>query len=163
MDPVTVIFVLLTGAVVLIALEFLLPTHGMLGVAAAAAACGAVVAAFDVDRRLGIGLFAALVVSAPVLATLMLAIYERSPVGRRTMLRHVTPAPAHERILPGDVGRTRTVLRPMGEADFGPVVVQVTSHLGTPIPPNTPVRVVDYHDGIARVEPIAQPNASASA
>lgn len=155
MDPVTLILLLLLGAVVLVALEMLLPTHGLLGVAAAAAACGAVVIAFTVDRRIGIGLFAGLVVTSPIVATVLLKMWESSPVGRRVTLTHSTPAPEHERILPGDVGQTLTALRPMGEAEFGPVAVQVTAHHGDTIPAGTRVRVVDYRDGIARVETIA--------
>lgn len=153
MDPILLVILLIAVAVVLVGLEMLLPTHGILGVAGALALCGAVVVTFSINRWAGTALFVGSVIAAPFVASGMLKVWERSPVGRRIMLHAVTAPIEHERIRVGDVGTTASELRPMGQADFGPVAVQVIAHRGS-IAPGTRVRVIDYHDGIATVEPV---------
>ena len=153
MDPVVLIILLFGLALSLAAAETLLPTHGFLGVAGFVAALAAVGVGFAHDKNVGIGLLIGTIVVTPLVAIVLLRVWEVSPIGRRLTLRESLASPAHEPIQVGDLGTTASALRPMGEAEFGPVTVQVHSHHGTPIAAGTRVRVVSYDNGIAHVEP----------
>jgi membrane-bound serine protease (ClpP class) len=155
MDPISLIFLLIVLALVLLAAEAFLPTHGVLGVAGVCALVGAVAIAFVQNAWVGVGLLVGSVVASPFVFKLMVAMWERSPVGRRVMLTAVTGKLDQDTILVGDIGTTVSELRPMGSAEFGPITVQVTS-LRDPIRPGVKVRVVGVRDGVASVEPIAQ-------
>ena len=154
MDPVLLIVLLYVLALVLASLETLLPTHGALGVAGFIAALAAVGVGFSHDRNVGVGLLIGTLVATPPITLLLLRLWEVSPIGRRLTLADSPPAPGHEPIRVGDTGTTLSALRPMGEAEFGPVSVQAHSHRGTPIAPGSRVRVVSYENGIAHVEAV---------
>jgi membrane-bound ClpP family serine protease len=153
MDPITLIVLLLALALVLAALETLLPTHGALGVAGLIAAFWAVGVGFSHDTRWGVGLLIGTIVATPLVAMAVLKVWEHSPVGRRLTLTESIRPPAQEPIRVGDSGVTTTALRPMGEAEFGPVIVSVQSRRGLPIDSGTKVRVIGYENGVATVEP----------
>ena len=153
MDPITAVVLLLAVAIVLIAIEMLLPTHGALGGAGAIAACGAVAVAFMINRWAGVGLLTACAIAAPFVFLGMLNVWERSRLGKRLRLNDTGGHVMHEAIKAGDVGVTLTDLRPMGRAEFGPVGVEVISQRGK-IAAGTSVRVIDYHDGVATVAPV---------
>lgn len=152
MDPVLLIVLLFGLALTLASLETLLPTHGFLGVAGFIAALSAVGVGFAYQRNLGIALLIGTVVVTPVVAVVLLRIWEVSPIGRRLTLNESLHPVTHEPIQVGDVGVTASALRPMGEAEFGPVTVQVHSHHGAAIAAGTRVRVVSYENGVAHVE-----------
>lgn len=155
MDPILLIVLLYVLALGLAAAETLLPTHGALGVASFIAALAAVGVGFGHDRTVGVALLIGTLIATPVVALVMLRLWEISPIGRRLTLNESGGALKHEPIRVGDVGVTASALRPMGEADFGPVTVQVLGHHGVAIAAGTRVRVVSYEDGVAHVEPIA--------
>jgi membrane-bound serine protease (ClpP class) len=150
MDPITLVILLLAAAVVLIAIEMFLPTHGALGGAGAVAASGAIAVAFLINRWAGVALLGACVVAAPFIVLAMLNVWERSRLGRRLRLSTTPGSLTHEKIEVGDVGTTLTELRPMGRAEFGPIGVDVISQRGQ-IAAGTSVRVIDYTDGVATV------------
>src|SRR5687767_5441793 len=93
--PVTLTLLLLAGGVGLLVVEMLLPTHGVLGVAGAAALVAAVVVSFRADRRVGLGLAVALVALMPVGAMLWVKVWPKTAAGRRMILAPAEPgAPA---------------------------------------------------------------------
>lgn len=155
MDPITVVALLLAAAIVLIAVEMLLPTHGVLGGAGSIAAVGAIAVAFLVNRWAGVGLLTACVIAAPFVFAGMLSVWERSRLGKRLRLHGSGGSLTHEQIEVGDVGTTLTDLRPMGRAEFGPVGVEVIAQRGK-IAAGTQVRVIDYHDGVATVAAVSR-------
>ena len=156
MEPSLLICLLFALAVVLAMAETLLPTHGLLGVAGFIAALSAVGVGFAQDRALGTGLLIGTVIATPFVAVAAMKLWEHSPVGRRLTLTDSGGSLTHEPIQVGDVGTTASALRPMGEADFGPVSVQVHAHHGVAIAEGTRVRVVSYDDGVATVEPVVE-------
>jgi membrane-bound ClpP family serine protease len=151
MDPITAVIILLAAAIVLLGIEMLLPTHGAVGAAGAVAAMGAVAVAFLINRWMGVGLFAICLAATPFVFAGIMRVWDKSRLGKRLRLESTTGPLTHERIEVGDVGRTTTDLRPMGRAEFGPIGVQVIAQLGK-INAGTPVRVIDYRDGVASVE-----------
>lgn len=154
MDPITAVCLLLVAAIILIAVEMLLPTHGVIGGAGAVAACGAVAVAFLINRWAGVGLLTACAIATPFVFGAMLSVWDNSRLGKRLQLNTLTGSITRERIEVGDVGKTLTDLRPMGRAEFGPVGVEVIARNGR-IAAGTPVRVIDYRDGVATVAAIS--------
>lgn len=153
MDPITVVILLLVAAIVLVGIEMLLPTHGAVGAAGGVAAAGAVAVAFLINRWAGVGLLLVCAAATPFVFAGIIRVWEQSRLGKRLRLEETGRLTQHERIEIGDIGKTLTDLRPMGHAEFGPVGVQVIAQLGR-IKAGTPVRVIDYRDGVATVEAI---------
>lgn len=151
MDPLVIVCLLIAAALVLIVAEAFLPTHGVLGGVGVVLIIVAIAVGFTISTTVGASIFAGSAVAAPVLTILVLKTWQRSPVGRRITLNATTPSLEHEHIRVGDVGTTVSALRPMGEAEFGPVTVQVAAHSGS-IASGQRVRVIAYRDGIATVE-----------
>lgn len=157
MDPISIVILLLLVAVVLIGVEMLLPTHGAVGAAGGVAATGAITVAFLINRWAGVALLLACAAASPFVFAAVIRVWEKSRIGKRLRLEETGRATEHERIEVGDVGKTLTDLRPMGHAEFGPIGVEVIAQLGK-IKAGTAVRVIDYRDGIATVEAIANPS-----
>lgn len=153
MDPIAILCLLLAAAIVLIVAEAFLPTHGVLGGVGVLLTIVAIVVGFTISSTTGAVVFAGSAVAAPVLTILVLKAWQRSPIGKRITLHATTRPLEHEQIHVGDHGTTISALRPMGEAEFGPVTVQVQAAAGT-IPAGKKIRVVAYHDGIATVETV---------
>lgn len=151
MDPIVILCLLIAAALVLIVTEAFLPTHGVLGGVGVLLVICAIAVGFSISRLTGASVFAGSAVAAPLLVMFVLKAWQRSPIGKRITLNATTAPLEHEQIRIGDVGQTLSELRPMGEAEFGPVTVQVAAHAGT-IPAGARVRVIAYRDGIATVE-----------
>lgn len=151
MDPITILCLLIAAALALIVVEAFLPTHGVLGGVGVVLVIIAIAIGFTISTSTGAVVFAGSAVAAPVLTILVLKTWQRSPIGRRITLNAVTRPLEHEQIHTGDVGTTVSALRPMGEAEFGPVTVQVQAHTGT-IAAGTRIKVIAYRDGVATVE-----------
>lgn len=155
MEPMVLILLLLGIALLLGLAEGILPTHGLLGVAGFVSALAAIAVGFTRSPVTGVALAAGVLLATPVVAMTTLKVWQSSPLGRKLTLAGVAGRGIeHEPIRVGDQGVTATALRPMGQAEFGPVSVSVQSRLGRPIPSGTRVRVTHYDDGIATVEPI---------
>ena len=151
MEPLVILCLLIAAALVLIVAEAFLPTHGVLGGVGVVLVIVAIAVAFSISTTLGASVFAGSAVAAPIVTILVLKTWQRSPIGKRITLNATTPPIEHEHIRVGDLGTTISALRPMGEAEFGPVTVQVAAHSGS-IEPGRRVKVIAYRDGIATVE-----------
>jgi membrane-bound serine protease (ClpP class) len=151
MDPLVILSLLIAAALVLMVAEAFLPTHGVLAGVGVALLIVAVGVGFTINTLMGASVFAGSAVAAPLLTILFLKTWQGSPVGRRITLNATTRPIEHEQIRVGDIGTTVSALRPMGEAEFGPVTVQVMTSAGA-IASGQKVRVTAYRDGVATVE-----------
>jgi membrane-bound ClpP family serine protease len=156
MTPTLIILVCLVVAIGLIFLELLLPTHGLLGVLGGVAMLVAIGYGFTLNTWLGISILAAAVLLSPFVLTLAFRIYPHTPIGKRMVLTANSPTPVVDTVRTGQLGRAVTALRPMGEAEFGVITVQVISQTGMPIDAGTSLEVLSSRaDGVAVVRPAA--------
>ncbi len=156
MDPLFLILLLVGGAAVLLVADLFLPTGGIMSLVGVGLLLTAVIICFTLNQWLGLGVLFAGVVASPFVAYGMIQAWTKTPVAKRMMLRpdSVLATPRQPGVRVGSVGRTLTVLRPMGEAEFdtedGPLVVQATCETGD-LPPDAAVRVIHFKDGLATV------------
>jgi membrane-bound ClpP family serine protease len=153
MDPISLIFVLVGGAVVLLIGELLLPTHGVLGFAGLLCLAGAIGVCFYLNRWLGLGVLLAAVIASPFVWNFLITVWMKTPVGKRIVL-----APYESRVAPpavraGDTGITVSELRPMGEVEFDGRRFEAIAEHGM-IPPGSRVRVVALRQGMPAVRVI---------
>jgi membrane-bound serine protease (ClpP class) len=152
--------VLLVVGLVLILLEFLFPSFGALGVAAALCLIGAVSWAFAQDPTFRTWLLAGTAVGVPVAIVAGMKLLPRSPLGRVLVNRGATfvdgaAVDRRDAALLGREGRADSLLRPAGTATFDGRRVDVVSR-GEPIEAGTRVRVLEVSGNrvvVARAEP----------
>jgi membrane-bound ClpP family serine protease len=147
------LFTLLALSAILLGAELLLPSHGILGIAALLCYGGAVGMCFAVHRGLGLGVLIGSLLAAPFVGMGLLGIWQRSPIGRRLTLSAVAGTPDAVGVMVGQHGVAVSELRPGGEAEFGEHRIQARSDSG-PIRPGTPVRVIAFADNVATVRAI---------
>lgn len=146
---IALLFLLVAAALVVV--DLFVPSGGILAIGAGCIALIGVAFMFAHNGWAGLGVLAALVLLSPLVFSGMVAVWQKSPVGKRVTLTAVTPPVEHERVRVGMTGRTVSALRPMGEAEFGMLTAQVISEFGT-IDRGKAVQVVSVTpDGIARV------------
>jgi membrane-bound ClpP family serine protease len=138
---------LLAAAMVFVAAELFVPSHGMLTVFAALFALGSVIMAYRFSPSMGI-IFGILVLAAsPVVLFYAIRIYPKTPMGRRVLLN--TPAAetsfagesAKLQELVGQRGVTLTFLRPAGSVNFNGKRVDCLAE-SEMIPADTAVEVI---------------------
>lgn len=131
MDPLLIAVILLFVGLVLLVAEAVLPSHGIIGLLAAAFLAGTVYYCFRAGPWLGIGAMAVMVVVSPFVFMWMMSIWPKTPVGKRLVLNATVPAAkSPERLSIGEQGQTVTELRPIGECDFGDTRAEVISEYG---------------------------------
>ena len=131
MDPLLIAGILLIVGLLVLVAEAVLPSHGILGVMAGVALFGAIYYCFVAGPWLGITALAIFVVASPFVFMWMMEMWPRTPVGRRLVLTATVPqAPEPQQIKVGAEGRAVSELRPIGEADFGQMRVEVISEYG---------------------------------
>lgn len=160
MDPLLLIFLLILGATILIVADLFLPSGGMMSVVGVGLLLTATIVCFTINRWLGLGVLFAMTVSSPFIGWGLIKAWGKTPVGRRMILNHADAPLPRQVVRVGQVGRTLSALRPMGEAVFvteaGETTIQAKSEFGD-LPPQTPVRVTHFHDGVATVRQISPP------
>lgn len=157
MDPIFwIILFALLGTVLLVA-ELLLPSHGLLGVAAVVCFAVAIGVCFAVNRWLGIGVFAGAILLLPFVGAALLSAWQRSPIGKRLTLNATVGKADTGGVMVGQTGVAVSELRPTGECEFGDHRLQATSDSGL-VHAGTPVRVVAFANGVATVRPLAGNN-----
>ena len=158
MDPVLLIFLLLVAATILIVADLFLPSGGILSVVGVGLLVTACIVCFTINRWLGLAVLFAMTVSSPLIGWGLITAWGRTPLGRRMILQHADAPLPREVVGVGQVGRTLSALRPMGEAVFdtpgGEMTVQARSEFGD-LPPQTPVRVTHFRDGVATVRALS--------
>lgn len=153
-DPnTTYLFVslgLLGLAVILLALELLIPSGGALAVATGVSAIASVVAMFAYDLTWGAVYLALVCIAAPVVGIAIMKLWVNTPVGRRMVLSDAAGGMSPRRISVGDEGVTLTVLRPVGTVRIGQERVDGLAESGF-IDVGRRVVVTELVDGTAKV------------
>ncbi len=157
MEPLILILVLVVVGLVLLVGDLFLPSAGIMSVLGIGCFLTAIIVCFTIDRWLGLGVLFAAVIGSPFIGMAVVRAWQRTPIGRKMILSHAEAAPARQVVRVGQVGRALSMLRPMGECTFGTelgeVVIECRSEFGD-LPPDTPVRVTHFKDGIATVRAI---------
>ena len=143
----TLAILLLALGLVLIVLELLFPTLGMLGVAAAAAIIGAIAVAFSNDRQSGVVLLIVTAVLVPAALMVGLRLLPRSPMGKWFVSRGYTfedgaAVDTRDRSLVGKEGVAENLLRPAGTAHIDGRRVDVVTR-GEMLDTDCPIVVVE--------------------
>jgi membrane-bound serine protease (ClpP class) len=164
MDTLTLAYGLIAVGLVVMAAELVLPTHGVLFVLGFAGIVVGVAMTFHEGMSTGVTTLLVVVVIVPVVATALLQVWPKTPLGRRLFLQRpdddeaVANMPVHLELerLRGRFGRTLSALRPCGLVDFdGKRVDTITA--GEMIEPNQWVRCVDVKAGRVIVRQVARP------
>jgi len=124
----TYVIILLLAGVILVILETLLPSGGILGILATASLIGAIALGFRQDPATGWGVLLAVLICVPILVLLGLKALPRTPFGRKMILseyQHDKGARGKAGVddenfesLKGKSGTTITALRPSGIAEI---------------------------------------------
>lgn len=169
MDPVLLILLLVVAGMIMLVGDLFLPSAGIMSVVGIGLLLTAVIVCFTINRWLGLAVLFTGVMASPFIAMVLVRAWQLTPVGRRMILSHAEAAPAREVVRVGQVGRSLSALRPMGECTFptalGEIVIECRSEFAD-LPAGTPVRVTHLKDGIATVRPAAiaaEPVAAADA
>lgn len=163
---------LLGVALVLMFIELFVPSGGLIGVMAAIAAIGSLVAFFKYDTTWGMAMTAAYIILAPVAIIGIFKLWLSSPIAKRMILggrEDGTSAPTEEnavaaeharhqrnavlRQLIGAEGITITSLRPVGTVRINDQRIDALAESGV-IDANTPIVVTDIYDNQIKVRPL---------
>ena len=155
MSPLLLTFLMFGLGIVLLLGEVLLPTHGVLGVLSLIAFGVAIGACFYIDQYLGLAVFLGAVIVSPFIGGWFVKLYPRTPIGRRMVLQ---PVESHLKAPPVKIGQTGVAmseLRPMGEAEFADLRLEVISEYGM-IEPGRRIRVVGFANGKPTVRAVKE-------
>jgi len=167
MDNLTIGFILIGVALLLIVGELLLTTGGVLLVIAGIADLIGVAMVFVYgDRYLGIAVLAGEAILLPVIAVLGFYIWPHTPMIRRLIMKSddqefatVAAIPEIQELegLRGRIGKAVSVLRPAGVVEFDGRRIDCLSE-GALIEPDTWLRCIDVRAGRVVVRPIEAPD-----
>ena len=156
MDPLFLILLLVVAGVVMLVGDLFLPSAGIMSVLGIGLLLTAVIICFTINRWLGLAVLFTGVIASPFIAMALVRAWQLTPVGRRMILSHAEAAPPRDAVRVGQVGRSLSALRPMGECAFptplGEIVIECRSEFAD-LPAGTPIRVTHLKDGIATVRP----------
>ncbi len=160
---------LYAAAFLLFLVEVLIPSGGIIGIAAVLVALAGVIAFFFADTTWGIISLLALIVLTPVLTAFALKVFPRTPFGKHLILGGDTDEEeeareAHaaqrereqrerEEALVGMEGVARTDLRPVGSVTFEDSVIEVQAEMGF-VAAGTRVKVTRVEGNRVRVRPV---------
>jgi len=162
--------VLFGAAVVLLFLELLIPSGGLIGLLCGIAAIASIVAFFQYDAQWGWGVLLAYLVLTPIALVFVFKIWINSPIAKIMILggqsqedsdaEEAAAASEQERLkrlaelkqLIGAEGITETALRPVGTIRINNQRVDGMAESGV-IAANTPVVVTDVYDNQIKVRP----------
>ena len=147
-------FILVGGAIFLIALELVVPSGGILGLLAAATLIGALAAFFAYSTTAGLAAVAAVVILGPVLAGVVWRWWSETSLARRFVLEEEVEGHV---AFDGDTllhreGVAETDLRPIGTVRIGQRRMDALSEQGM-IPAGTTVQVIQVLDNQVKVRP----------
>lgn len=164
MDPLTIAYLLIVLGLALLVAEVFIPTGGALFIASSLCILGGVVLTFVYgDTATGMVTLLSVFVVVPAVASLMLYIWPRTPMGRRLILRDRDEATAQMPVmleleaLRGRYGRALSDLRPAGAVEFDGRRVDAMSE-GMMVPVGAWVRCVDVRFGTVVVRQVDAPD-----
>ena len=164
-------FILFGIALILLVMEFIIPSGGLIGILCGVAAIASVVAFFRYDTTWGVGVGLAYIILTPVILTFVFKIWINSPVGEAMILgdsRDVSPESEEStvaserarrerleelRSLIGVEGVTETALRPVGSIRVGDRRIDGMAESGV-IEAHTPIVVTEVYDNQIKVRAI---------
>ena len=153
--------ILLVAGIILVALEAVIPSGGILGVLAAAALVSAVTLAFKENSNTGLIFLLITIIVVPVFLIAGLKIFPKTPIGKRLILSPSVETPAQRgavgvadkdftRFL-GKTGKAVTPLRPSGIVEIGDERLSAVAD-GEMIEPNVEVVVIKIEGNSVVVE-----------
>jgi membrane-bound ClpP family serine protease len=164
MDPLTIAYLLIVLGLGLLVAEVFLPTGGVLFIASSLCILGGVVLTFVYgDTATGMVTLLSVFVVVPFVATLMLYIWPRTPMGKRLILRDRDEVTAQMPVmlelegLRGRYGRALSDLRPAGAVEFDGRRVDAMSE-GMMVAAGAWVRCVDVRFGTVVVRQVDAPD-----
>ncbi len=159
-DPLTWALLLLAAGLVLVLVEFFVPSAGVLGFSAAACLVVAIVLAFRHSGTAGLTFMAVTVAGTPLLLALGAHLWPHTPIGRRVLLgvpkpEEVLPDTPHRRELKsllGKVGRAQSPMMPSGAVEVDGHTIDALSE-GPAIELGTLVKVIEVRGSQVVVRP----------
>lgn len=157
----TMAILLLIAFYLFLIAEFLLPTGGLMGIAAAAAIISSIVLAFSHSFAFGTTLVMVAVVSTPVLMAALVRVWPHTPIGRRVLNRRpgqigpigpprMTRGGTPINDLVGKRGIAKTNLLPSGQVIVENEKIDAIS-TGMPIDSGDEIVVTSVHGGRVQV------------
>jgi len=163
MEPLTIAYLLIALGLVLLAAEVFVPSGGLLFVASSAAIVAGVVMAFLYgDTSTAFLTLVGVFLVVPALATGLLYLWPRTPMGRRFILPDQDATLAQMPVnleleqLRGRFGQAQSDLRPAGVAAFDGKRIDVMTE-GMMVPAGAWVRCVDVKAGKVVVRQVDKP------
>jgi len=151
MDPIYWAVILLVVGLLLVLLEFLIPSSGILGVLAAISICSGIIMAFNERGALvGMVFVAITVVSIPILFVAGFKILPHTPIGRQL----ISETPSSDEVISdmatrrnmremiGWIGRSTSPMLPSGSIEVEGQTLDAVSQ-GMAIDANKPVKIID--------------------
>lgn len=145
MTPVEWAILLGAAGVVLILLDLVVPSHGVLSVIGVLSVTAGIAVCFRINRWLGMGVLAASLVLAPLAFHWFSYVWPKTRMARGLVLAATEPEKPGATPLPvhiGQVGRSVSELRPAGVCEFGGVRVEAVSDVGM-VAPGQRVEVIE--------------------
>ncbi|MCH2137884.1 MAG: hypothetical protein MK074_02395 [Phycisphaerales bacterium] len=147
---------LIGAAIIVLALELLLPSGGLLALVAGFLLVGSLVAFFQHSPGAGWLALTLMIVLGPICCWYGFKIWSKSPLADKMILTDEGPTTPHEQSLEGAVGVAETPLRPIGTVRVNDQRRDALSELGV-IEAGTHIVVVEDHDNQLKVR-AAQPH-----
>lgn len=148
MGTFLIIVALIVAGLVLLMLEILTPSFGLLAAGAVAALCGAVYMCYTVNPGLGIGVLVVLLVGVPCYLVFMVKWLPTTTIGQHLFLKRVSHAEGEGvpdaddlAAMVGQTGTTETLLRPSGAIRLDGKRIIALSESGI-IPKGVSIKVV---------------------
>ena len=171
MDPIYWAVLLLVGGLLLVIVEFLIPSSGILGVLAAISILSAIIMAFN-ERGAVVGmLFIGItVLSIPILLIGGFKILPHTPIGRQL----ISESPSGDEVISdmatrrnmremiGWIGRSTSPMLPSGSIEVEGQTLDAVSQ-GMAIDANMPVKIIDVQGTRIIVRPCREEELSAAA
>jgi membrane-bound ClpP family serine protease len=150
MEPLTWAMLLLAAGLILVVVEFFVPSSGVLGVSALVCLVAANVLAFRHSGSMGLLFMACAVLGVPVLLALGANLWPHTPIGQRVLLRvplakDVLPDSPRRRELKqlvGKIGQAKSLMMPSGAVEIAGHTIDATSE-GQPIESGATVKVIE--------------------
>jgi membrane-bound ClpP family serine protease len=164
MDPLTVAYLLIVVGLALLVAELFIPSGGMLFLASSLLILGGVALTFIYgDTATGMVTLLSVFVVVPAVATAMLYLWPRTPMGKRLILREQDSTLANSPVnlelegLRGRYGRALSDLRPAGVVDFDGRRIDTIGE-GPMVRAGAWVRCVDVRAGTVVVRQVDAPD-----
>lgn len=156
MDPLTIAFALFGLAVLILGIDLLVPSGGILVVLAFLFSGGSVLFAFRSSYSAGLWMLVAELAAVPIFAWVFIRVWPHTPLGKRVIIDtpNAKPFTWETQKLVGKEGITTMDLLPNGQIELDGHRYDATSQSGI-ISVGTAVRVINEEMGVLFVVPVA--------